>query len=503
MANLWNPEAVNQYLHGFAAGDSRLGDLLCLALKKVLSKREQNLSALTALPESPPAWLAQKWGTEHFLHFDARKDKYLRVDIQHIADWLQAALREDAAWLQQVDAQNRPKKLLKIGSLAQACHEADKAMALQAAKLRQQMGPQFLAIEQDSDIEVVRHFAENGFIMARLKNAGALDYETACMGHCLGNGAYDDDVADNKIIVYSLRDTANKPCVTLEVNVKSKSVRQCKGKGNQPLPLKYFAFVKAFIAEQKLGLRDNIRATGMVKWQQSLYSIFDLPNGIVLNEDVDFSYLKTPVKLPEKMVIDGNLILSGVFHDPAVALPQIEAKKIRYVWKNKDDNYHRLDGPALVEKNPYTGNIVTEEWFRNGVTFRIDGPAIIRLYEEKALRKESWYQHKADKEILSRHDGPACVTQHVVTGVVLDETWIYRGRYQRLGGGPVFIAREATTGKIIREDWSKSDVALIKIRQGPDAAEIRRWEKLKNRYESLRTGKNFFYNTSRELNKTT
>jgi hypothetical protein len=62
------------------------------------------------------------------------------------------------------------------------------------------------------------------------------------------------------------------------------------------------------------------------------------------------------------------------------------------IWKNKEGEYHRLDGPAAEWSN---GN---KQWCQNGLLHRLDGPAI----EWNDGMKE-WWQNGS----LHRLDGPA------------------------------------------------------------------------------------------------
>ncbi|WP_247774315.1 hypothetical protein [Bradyrhizobium sp. 192] len=132
----------------------------------------------------------------------------LEASVRHVADWIEAARVNNEEWLQRCDEQGRPLKLLKIGSLAQAIAEADKAMrrfAFNAAAAPH--------IDGEGE-ESVMTFADGSRIV-RLLTPAALDRESAMMGHCVGQGAYDAAVKDRSRIIYSLRDAKNKAHVTL------------------------------------------------------------------------------------------------------------------------------------------------------------------------------------------------------------------------------------------------------------------------------------------------
>jgi hypothetical protein len=65
------------------------------------------------------------------------------------------------------------------------------------------------------------------------------------------------------------------------------------------------------------------------------------------------------------------------------------------IWKNKEGEYHRLDGPAIEFSN---GHKCHKEWWSDGKRHRLDGPAI-----EWANGSKQWYQNG----LLHRLDGPA------------------------------------------------------------------------------------------------
>lgn len=71
-----------------------------------------------------------------------------------------------------------------------------------------------------------------------------------------------------------------------------------------------------------------------------------------------------------------------------------------------------------------TGVIVCEHWYRNAVTDRIDGPAMIERDPQSGIvTKEAWFNYGQ----LDRRDGPAVVTRRSSTGVVTYEAWYTKG----------------------------------------------------------------------------
>ena len=66
----------------------------------------------------------------------------------------------------------------------------------------------------------------------------------------------------------------------------------------------------------------------------------------------------------------------------------------RYVVRNRNGDYHRDDGPALLLPNG------EQHWYRNGMVHRDDGPAIIL-----PNGNQYWYQN----DRFHREDGPAVI----------------------------------------------------------------------------------------------
>ncbi len=59
------------------------------------------------------------------------------------------------------------------------------------------------------------------------------------MGHCVGGKNYKSKIKNKQSLILSIRDKNNTPHVTIEVDVKSRSVVQKFGKGNKPPIEKY------------------------------------------------------------------------------------------------------------------------------------------------------------------------------------------------------------------------------------------------------------------------
>ncbi len=59
------------------------------------------------------------------------------------------------------------------------------------------------------------------------------------MGHCVGGQNYKSKVKNKQSIILSIRDGNNMPHVTIEVDVRSRTVIQKYGKSNKPPIPKY------------------------------------------------------------------------------------------------------------------------------------------------------------------------------------------------------------------------------------------------------------------------
>ena len=110
-------------------------------------------------------------------------------------------------------------------------------------------------------------------------------------------------------------------------------------------------------------------------------------------------------------------------------------------WWCRNDKRHREDGPAWVER--YPDGTVLEEWYRDGVLHRVDGPAYVERRPDGTVSEE-WCRNGR----LHREDGPAGVVRRpdrtVIDGWYLDgtevEPWEVLGRYLTTRGVPELSA---------------------------------------------------------------
>ena len=267
-----------------AEGNEKLAVLLTLSVGRVLSNLARK---------------GQNW-----------REAYDRSAINHIADWLRAAIVNGDPWLANVDARNRPLKLLKFGDVAQITKEADKAMH----KANQKLGGITLA---EGDEELFAEL-EDGFYIVRLMTPAALDKESAEMQHCIGNGGYDDMVENGFGYLLSLRDQHGKAHATIEVRPAydyelhhpKMEVEQIQGKQNEKPLDKYTRYLWPFLEHRPWSLDLIASEFGIVVDQnRKIHSIYELPEGFVSLGSVKAPQSGPEIKLPANMVVNGFLDL--------------------------------------------------------------------------------------------------------------------------------------------------------------------------------------------------
>jgi hypothetical protein len=308
--NVVDSGEIKTFLAGCSQNEAT-ARLLGICLERALRKGPNGLVPLDKLDPDAPGWLRGKFvAGVKFHRFVA--DAALEARVRHVADWIEAARVNNEPWLQQCDDQGRPLKLLKIGSLAQAEAETDKAMrrfAFQAAAAPY--------VEGEGE-ESVMTFADGSRIV-RLLTPAAIDRESAMMGHCVGQGAYDAAVKDRSRIIYSLRDREGKAHVTFEVKAEGNELLQCRGKQNAPPVEKYMPQVQAFIESRGFVLKESACMTGLVQDAGGrCHSVLALPQGLNVGGYLDLSGTKITA-LPEGLSVGGDLFLRGT---KITALPE-------------------------------------------------------------------------------------------------------------------------------------------------------------------------------------
>ena len=130
----------------------------------------------------------------------------------------------------------------------------------------------------------------------QLMTPDALDFESDYMGHCVGQGSYDADVASGKTKIYYIRDEHGEPHVTLEV--RGTEVHQIKGKQNKAPVSKYVPSVVKFIESQHFEIVNDLKNLGLIRQDGKFYDIYNLPKNFVVKGDLDLSDMEL-TELPD------------------------------------------------------------------------------------------------------------------------------------------------------------------------------------------------------------
>jgi hypothetical protein len=227
----------------------------------------------------------------------------LAVDLKDAADWLEVALLHGEEWLLNTDEHGRPKKLLKFADLEGILKEANKAM------IKRAMLTPVIKIEVGE--EVLEQVLDSGWYMVRLLTPSALDNESAEMQHCVGHGTYDTRVLDGQVIILSLRDPRNKPHVTIEIDARTNSIIQIRGKQNATPKAEYARRVRHFIHDRDFDAIYRPIEIGIVMDEMGkAHSIDNLPQGLAIKGNLDLTdYALTA--LPDFLEVRGDLKIGG------------------------------------------------------------------------------------------------------------------------------------------------------------------------------------------------
>lgn len=166
-------------------------------------------------------------------------------------------------------------------------------------------------VNDEEGIEIIHQY-DDKFSWVKIFGRESLYREGYMMNNCVSN--YYDDVSCNKTNIYSLRDTNNKPHVTLEV--KNNVVTQIKGNCNHSVKKDYIDYVKDFLDNHYVKYNDindeeyvNI---GLIKINDKSYCLNDLPKELIVYADLDLTYYDEWMNLPESLTVYGDLNLQNV-----------------------------------------------------------------------------------------------------------------------------------------------------------------------------------------------
>ncbi len=312
LPNITNKESIGDFLKTLAEGQEPLTTYLGVALTKAITKEREFFRTLEAYPESPPPWLTREvFERGQFAVFDPALTQGSIDTFRHIKDWIKAAIVSHDPWTTDLDDQGRPKRLVQIGSLARAYAMAEKDMNKKANDLRAQFanaGAAFEEDEQNGHIKTVKTYPDGSRIV-QLLTTHALDIESAQLGHCIGNGGYDENIRHPGREYYSLRDPLNKAHVTFEVI--EGVLEQFKGKQNAPPVSPYMEMGQEMIRTHQWQISESPAHTGLLEKDGVYYDVQNLPEGFEWKKNLILNNAKWLKQLPLGLSVGGYLDLRG------------------------------------------------------------------------------------------------------------------------------------------------------------------------------------------------
>jgi hypothetical protein len=229
-----------------------------------------------------PAWIRDAlaagrplhWFAPHLLESWDDTTDFIQA-IFNVVEWIEALPDDDRRWRQ--------------------FHKMGVPDAIAAARAWQQRRADDDRPEDWSAISTVMRFAD-GVKFVSLTSAAALAREGQLMSHCVAS--YAGRVAKDSSEIYSLRDTRNRPQVTIEV--RGDRVVQLKGKRNLIPADRWLAYVEAFVSFMGWGTWNRPPGTRRFVYQGRTYTdaaevIADLPQLVDLDAAAfDYTQL-TPI----------------------------------------------------------------------------------------------------------------------------------------------------------------------------------------------------------------
>lgn len=172
-----------------------------------------------------------------------------------------------------------------------------------------------------SSIETVMTF-DNGMQLVLLKTKQSIEQEGKLMDHCVGSGVYYYyNKPDETTKVYSLRDKKGNPHVTIEV--RGNALTQCRGRRDSCPTERYTPYIQHIVKKFNWDIQGDIPAVGLIKQEGKYYNLWQLPAGMVIRQDLDFSKLPWS-KLPDlsQTVLAGNFLCNRAKIETLQGMPK-------------------------------------------------------------------------------------------------------------------------------------------------------------------------------------
>jgi hypothetical protein len=213
----------------------------------------------------------------------------------------------------------------------------------------------------------------DGYRIVRLKTVAALEREGILMGHCLATKRHYHQSVEkpSSRFLFSLRDSANVPHATLEVLLHTRNgllyrreLIQCRGKGNEPVHPKYMPYIDGFLRTQQIEVLNHETAQGVVKWNDVYHSLRALPEGVVINGNLNLEHFKGVFTLPKGSKITGGLTING--YGAPVDYTACDVNIVTIEYRNDAGNFHNLKGAAVLTIDKKANRIIGSEYWING-----------------------------------------------------------------------------------------------------------------------------------------
>jgi hypothetical protein len=221
--------------------------------------------------------------------------------VNHVVDWIAAGVINGHEWTRKVDAEGRPRKLLKCGTVDALYREAQSWIAKAVQIHRVALDP--------AEEEILMELAD-GWLIVRMKTERALDRESSIMQHCVGEGSYDRILMSEASALLSLRDLRNNPHVTVHINVEENALYEVRGKGNAIPKREYRKFMKPFFQRHGFWHADGC-CTFYFGLDGEAHAVEDLVPGMRIRHVARLGQADIEA-LPAGVVLTGATNLKGV-----------------------------------------------------------------------------------------------------------------------------------------------------------------------------------------------
>jgi hypothetical protein len=226
--------------------------------------------------------------------------------VDHVVDWLASGVLNGDDWVLKTDAEGRPKKLMKCGTLEALYREAEAWMKISRQQLRVALDP----AEEEMFMEL-----SEGWSIVMMKTEGALDRESSIMQNCVGEGSYDRLLTLPATALLSLRDRSNNPHVTIHLDLAENRLYEVRGKANLVPKRAYLDIMRPFFREHGYWQPDGA-STFYIDSDGNALLANELKPGMRVRQIGSTRTLKLE-ELPPGLVIGGGIDLRGIDLDNA------------------------------------------------------------------------------------------------------------------------------------------------------------------------------------------